>query len=180
MNQPVQVRFPAGVKIAFIPTDVMPYDTALAVDTQGHVWGWGPNGGAELCLGNTTTYTTPVRLPSSHVTTLAGASNHALYDSSGTVYACGQNIDGDLGTGSMNGTTTPMEVRGLDWVVGHRPGGVVRQLRGPAVQRGHTSTGATTPTASSATGWPRAVRRPGPGGAGAPGGSGRAGRFHLE
>src|SRR5580658_8821511 len=29
---PVRVRFPAGVKIASIPTDVMPYDSALAVD----------------------------------------------------------------------------------------------------------------------------------------------------
>jgi alpha-tubulin suppressor-like RCC1 family protein len=114
LDQPVQVRFPAGVKIAFIPTDVMPYDTALAVDTQGHVWGWGLNGGGELCLGNTTTYATPVRLPFSHVTTLAGASNHALYDSNGTVYACGQNLEGDLGTGSMAGTITPKKVAGLD------------------------------------------------------------------
>lgn len=114
MNEPVRVHFPAGVKIAFIPTDVMPYDTALAVDTQGRVWGWGHNGGGELCLGNTKTYTTPVRLPFSHVTTLAGASNHALYDSNGTVYACGQSVDGDLGTGSMSGTTTPMRVHGLE------------------------------------------------------------------
>jgi alpha-tubulin suppressor-like RCC1 family protein len=114
LNQPVQVRFPAGVKIAFIPTDVMPYDTALAVDTQGHVWGWGLNGGGELCLGNTASYATPVRLPFSHVTTLAGASNHALYDSNGTVYACGQNLEGDLGTGSMAGTITPKKVAGLD------------------------------------------------------------------
>jgi alpha-tubulin suppressor-like RCC1 family protein len=114
LHQPVQVHFPAGVKIAFIPTDVMPYDTALAVDTQGHVWGWGLNGGGELCLGDHRMYTTPVRLPFSHVTTLAGASNHALYDSDGTVYACGQNLEGDLGTGSMTGTTRPKQVAGLD------------------------------------------------------------------
>jgi alpha-tubulin suppressor-like RCC1 family protein len=114
LHQAVQVRFPAGVKIAFIPTDVMPYDTALAVDTQGRVWGWGLNGGGELCLGNTTSYTTPVRLPLTQVTALAGASNHALYDSNGTVYACGQNLQGDLGTGSMAGTTTPEAVSGLN------------------------------------------------------------------
>jgi len=114
MNKAVRVHFPAGVKIAFIPTDVMPYDSALAVDTQGHVWGWGLNGGGELCLGNKRPHTTPVRLPFSHVTTLAGASTHGLYDSNGIVYACGQNIDGDLGTGSMGGTTTPKKVHGLD------------------------------------------------------------------
>jgi len=113
LRRPVQVRFPAGVKIAFIPTDVMPYDSGLAVDTQGRVWGWGLNGGGELCLGNTTTYLTPVLLPLPHVTTLAGASNHVLYDSNGTVYACGQNIDGDLGDGSMNPSTTPVRVAGL-------------------------------------------------------------------
>jgi alpha-tubulin suppressor-like RCC1 family protein len=114
MDQPVQVQFPAGVKIAFIPTDVMPYDTGLAVDTQGRVWGWGLNGGGELCLGNTATYLTPVLLPLAHVTTLAGASNHALYDADGTVYACGQNVEGDLGDGSMNASLTPVKVAGLD------------------------------------------------------------------
>jgi alpha-tubulin suppressor-like RCC1 family protein len=111
---PVRVRFPAGVKIASIPSDVMPYDTALAVDTKGNVWGWGQNGGGELCLGNTRTYTTPVKLPLSGVTAVAGASNHALYDAHGSVYACGINGTGDLGDGSMRNTTTPVKVVGLE------------------------------------------------------------------
>src|SRR5580700_11271074 len=45
---PVQVQFPAGVTIAYIPTDVDPYDSAFAVDTTGHVWAWGDNGGGEF------------------------------------------------------------------------------------------------------------------------------------
>ena len=98
-GQPVRVRFPAGVKIASIPTDAMPFDTGLALDTAGHAWGWGDNGGGELCQGGTREYRTPVRLPFPDVTTMAGASTHALYDAHGMVYACGQNIDGDLGTG---------------------------------------------------------------------------------
>jgi alpha-tubulin suppressor-like RCC1 family protein len=110
---PVRVHFPKGVTIVSIPTDVMPYDTALAIDTRGNVWGWGINGGGELCLGNKREHTTPVKLPFSHVTAAAGASNHALYDASGTVYACGQNVDGDLGTGSRSNTTTPKRVAGL-------------------------------------------------------------------
>ncbi len=109
-STPVQVRFPAGVKIASIPADAMPYDTGLAVDTSGNVWGWGNNGGGELCLGNTKLYASPVQLPLSHVTALAGASTHALYDAAGTVYACGQNIDGDLGDGSWRGSTRPVAV----------------------------------------------------------------------
>jgi alpha-tubulin suppressor-like RCC1 family protein len=114
---PVLVRFPPGVKIASIPTDVMPYDTALAVDTTGHVWGWGLNGGGELCLGNTKTYLKPVRLPFSNVITLAGASNHALYDAGGTVYSCGQNLEGSLGDGSMHNSTRPVLVAGLHGAV---------------------------------------------------------------
>jgi alpha-tubulin suppressor-like RCC1 family protein len=110
----VQVRFPAGVKIASLPADVMPYDTALAVDTRGRVWGWGHNGGGELCLGNTRAYSTPVRLPLSHVTALAGASNHAVYDAGGTVYACGVNSAGDLGDGSRRNAVRPVKVAGLD------------------------------------------------------------------
>ncbi|MGO9219657.1 MAG: RCC1 domain-containing protein [Streptosporangiaceae bacterium] len=113
-TSPVRVRFPAGVKIASIPTDVMPYDTGLAVDTKGNVWGWGENGGGELCLGNTTAYSTPVELPLTGVTALAGASNHALYDSHGTVYACGQNVEGDLGDGTSHNTTTPRKVARLE------------------------------------------------------------------
>jgi alpha-tubulin suppressor-like RCC1 family protein len=112
-SRPVRVRFPAGVRIASVPGDAMPYDPALAVDTQGRAWGWGEDGGGDLCLGGSRTYTTPVRLPLSDVTALAGASNHALYDAGGTVYACGQNLDGDLGDHSMRSSRTPVRVAGL-------------------------------------------------------------------
>jgi alpha-tubulin suppressor-like RCC1 family protein len=112
-TRPVRVRFPAGVRIASLPADAMPYDTGLAVDTHGRVWGWGHNGGGELCTGSSRAYRIPVRLPLSQVTALAGASNHALYDAGGTVYACGQNVDGDLGDGSTRSTTTPAKVARL-------------------------------------------------------------------
>ncbi len=111
---PVRVHFPRGVKIWSIPTDAMPYDTGLAIDTTGRVWGWGRNYGGELCLGTTTDYTTPVELPLTHVTSAAGANNHALYDANGTVYACGMNAYGDLGIGSWRNTTRPVPVVGLD------------------------------------------------------------------
>lgn len=114
VTRPVRVRFPAGVRIATIPGDAMPYDTALAVDTQGRAWGWGNDGYGDLCLGRSRIYTTPVRLPLARVTALAGASNHALYDAGGTVYACGQNLDGDLGDHSMRSSRTPVRVARLD------------------------------------------------------------------
>src|SRR5580658_5158771 len=102
---PVKVRFPAGVKIAFL-ADVSPYDTELAVDTTGQPWGWGYNSNGQLCQGETRLTATPVKLPFARVTALSGAGDHALYVSNGTLYACGNNGYGDLGVG----TTTPSHV----------------------------------------------------------------------
>ena len=112
-TKPVRVRFPAGVKIASLPIDVMPFDTGLAVDTKGHVWGWGDNQGGELCLGNHKQHLIPVRLPFSHVTAVAGAFDHALYDSRGRVWACGLNSLGELGDGSTKPSSVPVKVKGL-------------------------------------------------------------------
>ena len=112
-STPVRVRFPAGVKIASLPIDVMPFDTGLAVDTKGHVWGWGDNQGGELCLGNHDQDLTPVRLPFSHVTAVAGAFDHALYDARGQVWACGLNSLGELGDGTHRPSSVPVKVKGL-------------------------------------------------------------------
>ncbi len=110
----VQVQFPPGVRIAWIPTDVMPFDTGLAVDTHGNVWGWGDNKSGSLCLGTTRRYLTPVELPFTDVSAVAGAGSHAAYDANGTVYSCGSGRDGELGDGSMQNATRPVRVRGLD------------------------------------------------------------------
>ncbi len=112
-TKPVRVHFPAGVKIASLPIDVMPFDTGLAVDTKGRVWGWGDNQGGELCLGNHQQHLTPVRLPFSHVTAIAGAFDHALYDASGQVWACGLNSLGELGDGTTKPSSVPVKVKGL-------------------------------------------------------------------
>lgn len=112
-TRPVRVRFPAGVKIASIPIDVMPYNTGLALDTTGHVWGWGYNSFGQLCLGNRTEYNTPVRLPLSSVTLLSGAGGHSLFYSRGTVYACGNNTYGELGDGTRRSSHVPVKVIGL-------------------------------------------------------------------
>jgi alpha-tubulin suppressor-like RCC1 family protein len=113
LDVPVQVRFPAGVKIASIPADVMPYNSAFAVDTSGHVWAWGANFSGEFCVGNTNEYNTPVRLPFADVSTLAGAGGHATYDADGTLYSCGTNQFGDLGDGGTDPSVTPVKVSGL-------------------------------------------------------------------
>jgi alpha-tubulin suppressor-like RCC1 family protein len=113
---PVQVQFPSQVRIAFIPDDAMPYDTALAVDTDGHAWGWGFNKAGELCLGTPKMYTRPQELPlAAPVTTLAGASGHAVYDAARRVLSCGNDDGGVLGDGSGRKVPhhTPVPVKGL-------------------------------------------------------------------
>jgi alpha-tubulin suppressor-like RCC1 family protein len=110
---PVQVQFPPGVRIAFLATDAMPYDTGLAVDTHGNAWGWGINRSGALCLGNARPQDVPVQLPLTDVTSLAGAAGHAVYDAGGTVYSCGAGTDGVLGDGSTKASMVPVRVSGL-------------------------------------------------------------------
>jgi alpha-tubulin suppressor-like RCC1 family protein len=112
-TNPVQVRFPPGVRIASIPTDVMPFDTGLAIDTNGHVWGWGFNKNGELCLGNTQLHTTPVQLPFNNVSMVAGAGAHATYDAGGTLFSCGSGRYGELGDGKLNNSSKAVRVQGL-------------------------------------------------------------------
>ena len=110
---PVKVDFPAGVTIARLATDAMPFNAALAIDTSGNVWGWGNNKTGALCQGGTTPqqYSTPVQIPLTDVTLVAGASGHSLFYSNGAVYACGLYQNGSLGDGKKSGSqNTPIAV----------------------------------------------------------------------
>jgi len=112
----VQVQFPAGVTIAFLAGDAMPYDAGLAVDSLGHAWGWGYANLGALCLGRAIDYLTPQEMPFTDVTQLAGAGDHSIVDAGGDVYACGENHDGDMGTGTTKGSSTPVAVQGMQGV----------------------------------------------------------------
>ena len=107
----VKVDFPTGVTITSLPNP-MPFDAGLAIDSTGHVWGWGLNGASDLCLSGLI-HSRPQQLPLSDVTQATGARTHALFDSRGTVYACGSGDAGELGNGSTVSTSTPTPVLGL-------------------------------------------------------------------
>jgi len=107
----VKVDFPAGVRIVALPNP-MPFDGALAIDSDGHAWGWGLNADGDLCLPGLL-QPRPSRIPLSDVTAATGARTHSLFDSGGRVYACGSGQDGVLGDGSTASSSTPVRVTGL-------------------------------------------------------------------
>jgi alpha-tubulin suppressor-like RCC1 family protein len=110
-TEAVKVDFPVGVKITAL-ANPMPFDAGLAIDSNGHAWGWGLNGNDDICL-STLIETRPQRLPLSDVTLVSGARTHALFDSNGLLYACGSGDAGELGNGSTTSTSTPTPVLGL-------------------------------------------------------------------
>lgn len=116
----VKVDFPPGVKISSLAVP-MPYDGGLAIDSQGHAWGWGVDGNGQLCLPHSGPVLRPAQIPLSDVTLVTGAGNHALFDAGGTVYACGAGDRGQLGDGSSAATSVPTRVVGL-------PSGPVQSL----------------------------------------------------
>ncbi len=107
----VKVGIPPGIKITSL-ANPMPFDGALAIDSHGHVWGWGLNAYGDLCLSGLTELR-PSELSLSDVTLATGARTHSLFDSAGKVYACGSGEYGVLGTGSTTSSSTPVPVVGL-------------------------------------------------------------------
>jgi alpha-tubulin suppressor-like RCC1 family protein len=110
-NRAVRVDFPAGVTVTSL-ANPMPFDGALAIDSTGHVWGWGLNAIGDLCLTGLTELR-PSELALSNVTLATGARTHSLFDAGGKVYACGSGGDGVLGTGTTANSSTPVPVVGL-------------------------------------------------------------------
>ena len=90
-------------------------DTDVAIDTDGNVWGWGWNEGGQLCLGTTKRQKHPIELTNlSGVAAAAGGGTHMTYLlANGTMEACGNNADGQLGDGTTVSSTTPVVVTGL-------------------------------------------------------------------
>lgn len=115
-----KVDFPKGVKITSLPNP-MPFDGGLAIDSRGVAWGWGLNASHDLCLPGGLLVARPAKIPLPHVTLAAGARTHSLFDSDGTVYACGNGAYGELGSGSTASRPRPTAVLRL-------PGGKVKAL----------------------------------------------------
>jgi alpha-tubulin suppressor-like RCC1 family protein len=109
---PVQVRFPQLVQVVSMAAGG---SFALALDSNGQLWGWGANGSGNLGDGSSeSTRSTPGRVAfpaPTQVAAFAAGHSHALALSrNGEVWAWGDNGAGQLGTGSNAGSRTPVQV----------------------------------------------------------------------
>ncbi|MDQ6791601.1 MAG: hypothetical protein M3075_13280 [Candidatus Dormibacteraeota bacterium] len=81
-------------------------------------WGWGNDGYGELGNGTPQLYggvKTPVRATVSQVIAIAAGASHSLWLSSGgTVWAAGSNYYGQIGNGTFNDATSPVQVTSLN------------------------------------------------------------------
>jgi alpha-tubulin suppressor-like RCC1 family protein len=119
---PVSVKMPAGAKVVAIAAGA--YDS-LALTSSGAVYAWGYNADGELGNGKTASSAVPVKvkLPGKATAiavggnlygvggTIAGPGHGLALTSSGSVYAWGYNVDGQLGNGKTKNSAVPVKVK---------------------------------------------------------------------
>ena len=93
--------------------------SAMALRTDGTLWGWGSNSRGELGTGNTTPQNAPVLMPGiTNVSGVALGLGHGLaVKNDGTVWSWGQNGQGQLGDGTTALRLTPAVVPNLSNIV---------------------------------------------------------------
>jgi alpha-tubulin suppressor-like RCC1 family protein len=129
-STPTRVRDPedaTGVKpLGNVAAVSAGFSHSLALRSDGTVWAWGYNDHGQIGDGSTASVVrfVPVKVPNlTHVVAVAAGGNHSLaLSSSGTVWAWGQNADGQLGIGSTASSSSPVQVPNLEGVVAVVPG----------------------------------------------------------
>ncbi|MGD9858265.1 MAG: hypothetical protein AB7U20_25270, partial [Planctomycetaceae bacterium] len=99
---------------------------SMALKADGTVWAWGANDQGELGNGSADPYNAlPVQVSDLDdvVAVSAGETHDLALNADGTVWAWGQNNDGQLGDGTILKRTKPVQVSGLEGVVAVGTGG---------------------------------------------------------
>jgi len=113
----VSVPSPAGVAFTSISAG---YSHSIAIGTDGNAYAWGDNFYGQLGDGTTTERLIPVRVQTpdgvTFVSVSAGGSFTLAIGSDGHTYAWGYNWYGQLGDGSRDDSTTPVQVQTPDGV----------------------------------------------------------------
>jgi len=99
--------------------------SGYAVESDGSLWAWGDNSGAQLGNGSTTSTSSPVRVPLlTGVIQVAAGGEYALaLRSDGTVWSWGINSHGELGDGTTYNESLPEPVSGLTGIAQVASGG---------------------------------------------------------
>jgi alpha-tubulin suppressor-like RCC1 family protein len=107
-----------GAVVAGVRDTYNNVQSAIALKTDGTLWGWGNNAYGELGIGAGGIQTTPVQASITNVKAVALGMSHGLaVKTDGTVWAWGQNGSGQLGDGTTTAHLTPAVVPGLSQVV---------------------------------------------------------------
>jgi alpha-tubulin suppressor-like RCC1 family protein len=93
---------------------------SLGLTSEGTVYSWGNNSFGQLGNGSFTNSSVPIQVKGvggsgflSGVTSIAAGEFHSLAVSPAGVFAWGNNGYGQLGDGSLTGTTSPVQVKGV-------------------------------------------------------------------
>lgn len=118
-NAAVQVSFPTGTVVTSLG---QAGDAAYATDSNGVGWSWGGAVGhaqTGLCQSGVGAVATPEQVAGlPPVVAVAGGAGHVSWvTSTGLVYSCGKNNDGQLGNGTNVDSAVPVLVPGLTGVV---------------------------------------------------------------
>lgn len=100
-------------------------NASVALGQDGSVWAWGDGAKGQLCLGASTDGTldvadrsAPAQVQGFNAVAAARGYRHTLLlKADGTVWACGDNSDGQLGDGTTTDRDRPTQVTGLTDVV---------------------------------------------------------------
>ena len=108
-NRAVQVTDSSGNYITNVSAIAAGYYQTVFLKSDGTVWATGQNNNGELGDGTTTNKSRAVQVsdsttnPITNVSAIAGGANHTVFlKSDGTVWATGENANGELGDGTTN------------------------------------------------------------------------------
>jgi alpha-tubulin suppressor-like RCC1 family protein len=106
---PVDVSFPEGTVIVSLGEAK---DEGFAIDSTGQGWAWGADEVGSLCIGKVAEQLVPVKVPGmTTAVAVQGGENHTLWLlANGTVKACGENRQGQLGLGKSVESTTSARI----------------------------------------------------------------------